>query len=136
VKIYKIMRTERGVTVVVAEGGFGRLLPHVLWHSPTGFECGYSGSGPADLALSIMADYWGVETAKMQKRIHGWAGAGGPVATLNAGDCGEAGDRVIACYQQFKQDFIAPLHVSRGEVAEITADQIAVWLKGVEHANS
>lgn len=28
-----------------------------LWnHSPTGFECGYSGSGPAQLALAILAD--------------------------------------------------------------------------------
>lgn len=25
------------------------------WHSPTGFECGYGGSGPADLALNVLA---------------------------------------------------------------------------------
>lgn len=30
-----------------------RLLPHVCRHSPGGFEWGYLGSGPADLALSI-----------------------------------------------------------------------------------
>lgn len=30
-------------------------LPHVVRHSPTGLEWGYGGSGPADLALSIMA---------------------------------------------------------------------------------
>jgi len=28
-------------------------LPHVVRHSPTGFQFGYAGSGPADLALSI-----------------------------------------------------------------------------------
>ena len=29
-----------------------------LWnHSPTGFECGYSGSGPAQLALALLADH-------------------------------------------------------------------------------
>lgn len=29
-----------------------------LWsHSPTGFEWGYGGSGPAQLALAILADY-------------------------------------------------------------------------------
>ena len=29
-----------------------------LWnHSPTGFEWGYSGSGPAQLALAILADH-------------------------------------------------------------------------------
>jgi hypothetical protein len=29
----------------------------VVWHSPDGFECGYEGSGPADLALNILNDY-------------------------------------------------------------------------------
>ena len=29
-----------------------------LWnHSPTGFECGYSGSGPAQLALALLAEH-------------------------------------------------------------------------------
>jgi hypothetical protein len=28
-------------------------------HSPTGFEWGYSGSGPAQLALAILADHFG-----------------------------------------------------------------------------
>lgn len=30
-------------------------LRHVVHHSPDGFEYGYAGSGPADLALSILA---------------------------------------------------------------------------------
>jgi len=30
-------------------------LPHIVHHSPTGLEWGYGGSGPADLALSILA---------------------------------------------------------------------------------
>lgn len=31
-----------------------------LWeHSPTGFEWGYSGSGPAQLALALLADHLG-----------------------------------------------------------------------------
>lgn len=30
-------------------------LPHVVLHSPDGFEWGYAGSGPADTALSILA---------------------------------------------------------------------------------
>ena len=37
----------------------GELQTNVRWrvrhHSPTGFEVGYSGSGPADLALNAMA---------------------------------------------------------------------------------
>ena len=32
-----------------------RPLPQVVHHSPSGFEWGYGGSGPADLALSILA---------------------------------------------------------------------------------
>lgn len=32
-------------------------------HSPTGFSWGYSGSGPAQLALAIMADFLGDDNA-------------------------------------------------------------------------
>ena len=33
-----------------------------LWeHSPTGFEWGYGGSGPAQLALALLADHLGDE---------------------------------------------------------------------------
>jgi hypothetical protein len=28
-------------------------LPHIVRHSPTGFEWGYMGSGPSDLALAL-----------------------------------------------------------------------------------
>lgn len=31
-------------------------LKQVVYHSPTGFEWGYGGSGPADLALSLLVD--------------------------------------------------------------------------------
>lgn len=36
----------------------GRRVPlcHIVRHSPTGIEWGYGGSGPADLALSILTD--------------------------------------------------------------------------------
>jgi hypothetical protein len=30
---------------------------HLVQHSPTGFEWGYDGSGPADLALSILGKF-------------------------------------------------------------------------------
>ena len=38
-----------------------RLNPRMdLWnHSPDGFEWGYSGSGPAQLALALLADHCG-----------------------------------------------------------------------------
>jgi len=60
-KIYKGMRTKDGAVVTV--GIFGGVLTKALPlrldlvnHSPTGFEWGYGGSGPAQLALAILAD--------------------------------------------------------------------------------
>lgn len=46
---------------VVVDDGLGRErdLVHAVVHSPDGFAWGYGGSGPADLALSILADYFG-----------------------------------------------------------------------------
>ena len=34
-------------------------LRHIVRHSPTGMSWGYAGSGPADLALSILVDVFG-----------------------------------------------------------------------------
>jgi hypothetical protein len=40
-------------------------IPHwLIYHSPTGFEWGYSGSGPADLALNIVAALIGENVAR------------------------------------------------------------------------
>ena len=36
-------------------------LEHHIYHSPTGFSWGYGGSGPADLARSILWDFFGTE---------------------------------------------------------------------------
>ena len=36
----------------------GKPLRHVVHHSPDGFNWGYGGSGPADLALSILAHHF------------------------------------------------------------------------------
>jgi hypothetical protein len=52
-------RREGHAALVTVEGR--PLNPRLdLWnHSPTGFEWGYGGSGPAQLALAILADYFG-----------------------------------------------------------------------------
>ena len=49
-----------GYAVIVTVDG-RRLNPRLdLWnHSPTGFEWGYCGSGPAQLALAILANHCG-----------------------------------------------------------------------------
>jgi hypothetical protein len=61
-RVYRGTRTETGCEVVVEEGGTTRPLDPRLdlrKHSPTGFEWGYSGSGPAQLALALAADVLG-----------------------------------------------------------------------------
>lgn len=62
-KTYYGHRTEDG-TLLVTVRSLPRLAQRRLkpWlqirnHSPTGFECGYEGSGPAQLALAILVDY-------------------------------------------------------------------------------
>ena len=56
--IIVVRRTpDRGVLAEILScepDGRTQPLPHVVRHSPTGFEYGYGGSGPADLALSIL----------------------------------------------------------------------------------
>ena len=55
-KIYEGIRQGHAVDVTV---NGCRLDPRFdLWnHSPTGFEWGYGGSGPAQLALALLADH-------------------------------------------------------------------------------
>jgi len=47
--------------ITVTDGLNERLLEHHVKHSPTGLSWGYAGSGPADLARSILWDYFGEE---------------------------------------------------------------------------
>jgi len=63
-------------------------IPHrYVVHSPNGFEWGYGGSGPADLALNILAAYIGRELSEKD-----------------------------GLYQEFKWDFIAPMPFSGGTI--------------------
>lgn len=52
--------------IVLEQSGDEKFLPigllkHRVRHSPTGFSWGYPGSGPADLARSILWDFIGAE---------------------------------------------------------------------------
>jgi hypothetical protein len=60
--VYHGRRTAHGGAVTVTDGAGGRGLDprHDLRnHSPDGFEWGYGGSGPAQLALALCADALG-----------------------------------------------------------------------------
>jgi hypothetical protein len=61
-KQYFGTRLTSGCVVTVVEDGRGRDLDPQLGvrnHSPTGFEWGYAGSGPAQLSLAICIDVLG-----------------------------------------------------------------------------
>ena len=85
-RVYHIQRTPRGVVCTVN----GEPLPPRLdlWnHSPSGFEFGYGGSGPAQLALAILADCCGDEAAVTHHQAFKWtvvARITGPGACLTA----------------------------------------------------
>ena len=49
------------VRIIDSEGAYSYHLPHVVRHSPDGFNWGYRGSGPADLARSILVDLAGTD---------------------------------------------------------------------------
>jgi hypothetical protein len=73
-KIYTGQRLKGGdVHVTVSDAkGVRRLNPRLdlVNHSPNGFEWGYLGSGPAQLALAILADVLGDDTRA--DRLHQW----------------------------------------------------------------
>jgi hypothetical protein len=62
-KLYEGVRTPQGC-IATANGKPLDLRLDIRAHSPTGVEWGYAGSGPAQLALAILADAMGDEVAR------------------------------------------------------------------------
>ncbi len=85
-----------------------RPLPHVVHHSPTGFEWGYGGSGPADLALSILAWVIGDESQ-----------------TVGIYEGKRCGARAWALHQPFKRDHVAGFAHDRWA---ISVGQVRQWI--------
>ena len=110
-KQYRIERkAECGVVAkVVAEHG-DYPLPHIVYHSPTGFETGYGGSGPSDLALAILADHFGESERTVRQGLAGRA------------------SRAVHLYQLFKFDFIVSRQLTVGASYTITSEEIEAWL--------
>jgi hypothetical protein len=48
-------------------------LRRIVTYSPTGFNFGYADAGPSDLALSILADFFG-ENPSREQLFYGQAG--------------------------------------------------------------
>jgi Family of unknown function (DUF6166) len=70
-KVYSGTRGRFATLVEARQRGVARPLElrlDLFNHSPTGFEWGYRGSGPAQLALAILADHLGDDAAAV--RLH------------------------------------------------------------------
>jgi len=86
----------------------GKDIPHREHHSPTGMNYGYAGSGPADLALSILdaalpdddktATIWGRKKVKLTAWL---------------------------LHQEFKWAYVAKWNPK--EVVEITVGEVRAW---------
>lgn len=117
-KVYEIHRENGKVVVTVGKEDEARQvtnypLAHVVYHSPDGFEFGYGGSGPEDLALSILADFFQEElTAKAVRVGRIQDGAGEP-------------SLAVAFHQQMKRRFIESMDQQEG--GEIFSEEIEDW---------
>lgn len=107
-KRYTGRRTEAGCVVLVVEDGEERQLDPRLDlrnHSPDGLEWGYAGSGPAQLALAILADHLRTTTDVLAV----------PRAPDHADRLAER------WHQDFKRTAIAPLE---GDTWTMTAEDV------------
>lgn len=85
---------EDGIILKRDEKGTWTNIPHVVTHhSPSGYEWGYGGSGPADLALNIV------------EIILNKIGYQGEEVQCFRGSCWDLSWRL---HQEFKRIFIAP----------------------------
>jgi hypothetical protein len=97
--------------VVGDEPSDRRPLTHVPYHSPDGFEWGYAGSGPADLALAILADYFGEPADFVLSALRSmWTPR----------------SKAAALHQSFKGQFVAPEHRDEWQ---LQSDAIEAWLQ-------
>jgi hypothetical protein len=101
--------------VVMLDGDAVTRLRHYPYHSPTGFEWGYNGSGPAELARCILLDHYGV-TPQRRGALYP------PVA----------GELPVS-YQAFKFAVIGRLASSRAW--SITTSEIEAWASGEQYAS-
>lgn len=72
-KLFRGTRTEDGCRVVIERGSARRNLDmrlDIVPHSPSGFEWGYRGSGPAQLAVAILAAVLMDDQAAFDAHIH------------------------------------------------------------------
>lgn len=109
-------------------------VPHVRFHSPSGYECGYLGSGPADLALSVLHALLPPLTLEEEEKQYELVGAAFDEAINDPArwaECvGTDGVRVsnlaMVLHQRFKEEFIATMPREGGY---IPIQSILEWIE-------
>jgi Family of unknown function (DUF6166) len=87
-------------------------------HSPDGFEYGYTGSGPAQLALAIVADHLKHNPQDVQYAIK--------IARLDDAIPESTDKLALRCHQAFKFAVIASL---KGDSWQLTSEQVSTYLR-------
>ncbi|TDI17450.1 MAG: hypothetical protein E2P05_02240 [Acidobacteria bacterium] len=113
-KFYQGRRRDNSIVVHVKEerGTWFKPLPHISYHSPDGFEWGYGGSGPADLALAILTDFFNEKPHEVR-------------AEARKGRALEVPSSAVHFHQQFKEKFIVGLPKAGWKITE---EQIKEWI--------
>jgi hypothetical protein len=97
-------------------------VPHlVVHHSPTGFEWGYAGSGPADLALNIV--HFFAEQMSLPQKTD-LSGRGFPGGTVECFE-GEVSQLAWDLHMPFKEKVVAEIEK---EGTRVEASRIRRWL--------
>lgn len=71
-KVYRGRRLPGDTVVTVETNDDSYELPHHVHHSPDGFEWGYGGSGPAELAKDILWDFLGEQPSPQLYQQFKW----------------------------------------------------------------
>jgi hypothetical protein len=85
-------------------------LTHIPFHSPDGFEWGYAGSGPADLALALLADHFEEPPEYVLAALRSlWAPR----------------SKAAALHRDFKREFVTHFN---GDEWRLDSEAIDAWL--------
>lgn len=105
--------------IVLESGNVVQGVPrHCICHSPDGFSWGYGGSGPADLALNILEEYFVRNGAKGLRVLTGYRRH-------------KCFDIAFRLHQKFKEDFLLAMPQEGGI---ITWEEVHKWvMKEIEN---
>ena len=112
---YRISRHDASIVEcrVFEPDKLSRELPHVIVHSPSGFNCGYSGSGPLDLALSLLVHHLHEDPLRVSSLAH----------TDKSGQ-----SQALRMHTRFSADIVQNLFLDDGESYNLTSEQIGHWI--------